>query len=34
MKDMLLFAFDMNCVAHQSQGLWRHLETALLIIPT
>ena len=24
MKDMLLFAFDMNCVAHQSQGLWRH----------
>ena len=21
---MLLFAFDMNCVAHQSQGLWRH----------
>ncbi|MEC9248442.1 MAG: LLM class flavin-dependent oxidoreductase [Pseudomonadota bacterium] len=24
MKEMLLFAFDMNCVAHQSQGLWRH----------
>ena len=24
MKDILLFAFDMNCVAHQSQGLWRH----------
>ncbi len=24
MKEMLLCAFDMNCVGHQSQGLWRH----------
>jgi alkanesulfonate monooxygenase len=23
-KEMLLCAFDMNCVGHQSQGLWRH----------
>jgi len=23
-KEMRLCAFDMNCVAHQSQGLWRH----------
>jgi alkanesulfonate monooxygenase len=23
-NEMLLCAFDMNCVAHQSQGLWRH----------
>lgn len=23
-KQMLLCAFDMNCVGHQSQGLWRH----------
>ncbi len=23
-KEMLLCAFDMNCVSHQSQGLWRH----------
>jgi alkanesulfonate monooxygenase len=23
-KEMLLCAFDMNCIGHQSQGLWRH----------
>jgi FMN-dependent oxidoreductase (nitrilotriacetate monooxygenase family) len=23
-KEMILCAFDMNCVGHQSQGLWRH----------
>ena len=23
-KEMLMCAFHMNCVAHQSQGLWRH----------
>ncbi len=23
-KEMALCAFDMNCVGHQSQGLWRH----------
>ncbi len=23
-KEMLICAFDMNCVGHQSQGLWRH----------
>jgi alkanesulfonate monooxygenase len=23
-KEMLLCAFDQNCVGHQSQGLWRH----------
>ena len=23
-KEILLCAFDMNCVGHQSQGLWRH----------
>lgn len=23
-REMLLCAFDMNCVGHQSQGLWRH----------
>lgn len=23
-KDILLNAFDMNCVVHQSPGLWRH----------
>ena len=23
-REMILYAFDMNCVGHQSQGLWRH----------
>jgi hypothetical protein len=30
-KQIRLNAFDMNCVAHQSSGMWRHPEISVKV---